>query len=106
MKEYKVLSPALGFRKKSQTFEDILNTHAREGWAVKSIITNNHGGITYIIFERDKNRWHEQGTTENESASRAIRCDSGNPNSISPSIIDYLHIHHVYRYARNDSLNF
>lgn len=56
MKEYKVLSPALGFRKKSQTFEDILNTYAREGWVVKSIVTNSHGGITYIIFERKKNR--------------------------------------------------
>lgn len=56
MKEYKVLSPALGFRNKAKNFEDILNTHSREGWSVNAILTNNHGGINYIIFEREKNR--------------------------------------------------
>lgn len=56
MLEYKVINPALGFRKKSETFEAILNIHAREGWNLKSLVTNNHGGVIYIILEREKNR--------------------------------------------------
>ena len=55
MKEYKVLSPSLGFRNRSQKLEDILNNHAREGWVVNDITPHQHG-ISYIIFEREKNR--------------------------------------------------
>ena len=56
MKEYKVVNPALGFRNRSQKLEDLLNTHSREGWQVKSIIDNGHGSVFMIVFERDKNR--------------------------------------------------
>lgn len=56
MKEYKVINPALGLGNKSLKFEDLLNSNAREGWTVKSIVDDGHGSITYIIFEREKNR--------------------------------------------------
>ena len=55
MKEYKVLSPTLGFRNKNQKLEELLNTHAREGWVVKSM-SSYHTTVSLIIFERDKNR--------------------------------------------------
>ncbi|WP_299339373.1 DUF4177 domain-containing protein [uncultured Psychroserpens sp.] len=52
MKEYKVVTPKLGFKNRIQKYEDLLNQYAREGWIVK------HIGQTspMIIFERDKNR--------------------------------------------------
>lgn len=34
MKEYKVVTPKLGFRKTVEKLEDLLNNHAREGWVV------------------------------------------------------------------------
>ncbi len=37
MKEYKVVHPKLGFRNRTQNFEDLLNQYAREGWVVKDI---------------------------------------------------------------------
>jgi len=52
MKEYKVVSPKLGFRNRFKQFEDVLNQHAREGWVVIDISQ----GWTSIVFERDKNR--------------------------------------------------
>lgn len=52
MKEYKVIQPKLGFRKRSQNFEDILNEHAREGWVVKDIAAN----WVSVVLERNKNR--------------------------------------------------
>jgi hypothetical protein len=53
MKEYKVIMPSLGFRKRAQKLEDILNNHAREGWRVA---TSNFAEVFTIVLERDKNR--------------------------------------------------
>lgn len=52
MKEYKVVTPKIGFRNRSKQFEEILNQYAREGWIVCSIAQ----GWTSVVFERDKNR--------------------------------------------------
>jgi hypothetical protein len=52
MKEYKVISPKLGFRNRTQKYEAFLNQHAREGWIVHSIIQTSAD----VLFERDKNR--------------------------------------------------
>ena len=56
MKEYKVISPSLGFRKRSEKLEEILNKHAMESWDLITISNNKHGGISFIVFEREKNR--------------------------------------------------
>ncbi len=55
MKEYKVIKPSLGWRNPIEKLEDILNRYAKEGWAVNSVTPNAHG-ISFIIFERNKNR--------------------------------------------------
>lgn len=52
MKEYKTLLPKLGFSKRYEKLEEILNHHAREGWELKHI--NQPQNL--IIFERNKNR--------------------------------------------------
>jgi hypothetical protein len=52
MKEYKIVQLKLGLRNRNQTFEDLLNQYAREGWIYKEIIQ----GVSSIILERDKNR--------------------------------------------------
>lgn len=52
MKEYKVIIPKLGFTKRNEKMEDLLNQYAREGWIAKHI----GQGWSSIIFERDKNR--------------------------------------------------
>ncbi|WP_439128023.1 DUF4177 domain-containing protein [Polaribacter sp.] len=52
MKEYKVVELKLGFRNRSQNFEDLLNQHAREGWTLKEVPS----GWNSVVFERDKNR--------------------------------------------------
>jgi len=52
MKEYKVVIPKLGFRNRLQNFEDLLNLHAREGWAVNHIAQ----GWSSVVLERNKNR--------------------------------------------------
>lgn len=52
MKEYKVVTLKLGFRNRTQNFEDLLNQYAREGWEYKDI---PHGWNS-IILERVKNR--------------------------------------------------
>ncbi|UAM99194.1 DUF4177 domain-containing protein [Polaribacter litorisediminis] len=52
MKEYKIVELKLGFRNRSQNFEDLLNLHAREGWIFKEI---PHGWNS-MILEREKNR--------------------------------------------------
>ena len=41
MKEYKVVTPKLGFRNRSQKYEDLLNQHAREGWVVNTIFSKH-----------------------------------------------------------------
>jgi|GEM_PF-427635 len=56
MKEYKVINPSLGFRNRTQKLEDLLNTYAREGWKVCSLVDNGHGSVFMIVFEREKNR--------------------------------------------------
>ena len=55
MKEYKVSSPSLGFRKRAEKLEDFLNNHAREGWSVKEI-TPAEGTFLVIFRTQDKNR--------------------------------------------------
>ncbi len=55
MKEYKVITPKLGFRNRAQKLMDLLNDNARESWNVTSIVPHQHG-ISYIVLERDKNR--------------------------------------------------
>jgi len=52
MKEYKVVHPKLGFRNRSQNFEDLLNQYGREGWKVNYIAPS----WSNIVLERDKNR--------------------------------------------------
>ena len=52
MKEYKVVTLKLGFRNRTQNFEDLLNQYAREGWTLKDVPTNWNS----MILERDKNR--------------------------------------------------
>lgn len=52
MKEYKVVATKIGFRNRSQSFEDVLNQHAREGWQVVHI----DAGWATVVFERNKNR--------------------------------------------------
>ena len=48
MKEYKVALLMLGMRKREKKFEDILNSHARQGWELHMVV----GG--FIIFTRAK----------------------------------------------------
>ena len=55
MKEYKVVKPNLGWRNRAEKLEELLNTHAKQGWAVTIITPHNHT-IAHIVFERDKNR--------------------------------------------------
>jgi len=56
MKEYKVISPHLGFRKRSEKLEEIINSYAKESWSVNTITNNRQGGLGFVVFERDKNR--------------------------------------------------
>lgn len=56
MKEYKVISPSLGFRNRSEKLEEILNKYAVENWTVNAVTNNKHGGIAFVVFEREKNR--------------------------------------------------
>ncbi|HZW63181.1 MAG TPA: DUF4177 domain-containing protein [Flavobacteriaceae bacterium] len=55
MKEYKVITPSLGFRNKHKKLEEILNSHARDGWILNSITPHAHG-VSFLVFERNKNR--------------------------------------------------
>lgn len=52
MKEYKIVELKLGFRNRSQNFEDLLNQYAREGWK----FVNIPYGWNSMILERNKNR--------------------------------------------------
>lgn len=52
MKEYKVIMLKLGMRNRDQKLQEILNTHAREGWQLKELSTS----WTSAVLERDKNR--------------------------------------------------
>ena len=52
MKEDKIVQLKLGFRNRIQTFEDLLNQYAREGWVYKEMPP----GWNSVVLERDKNR--------------------------------------------------
>jgi len=52
MKEYKVITPKLGFSKRIEKLEEILNNYAREGWVLKHSDPN----MIRFILEREKNR--------------------------------------------------
>lgn len=52
MKEYKVVTPKLGFSNRMLKLEDLLNQHAREGWVVNHVAQSAY----FVVFERDKNR--------------------------------------------------
>lgn len=56
MKEYKVISPSLGLRKRSEKLEELLNKHALESWDLSTITYSKHWGISFVVFEREKNR--------------------------------------------------
>jgi len=56
MKEYKVLKPSLGFRNRSEKLQEILNSQAKENWTLSTITHNRQGGISFVVFEREKNR--------------------------------------------------
>ncbi|MAX70073.1 MAG: hypothetical protein CMC76_10780 [Flavobacteriaceae bacterium] len=55
MKEYKVIKPKLGWRSQTEKLEELLNKYAKEGWRLVEITPNQHM-ISFIVFERDKNR--------------------------------------------------
>ena len=55
MKEYKVIKPKFGWKNHTDKLEDILNKYAKEGWRLAEITPNQHI-ISFIVFERDKNR--------------------------------------------------
>jgi indole-3-glycerol phosphate synthase len=52
MKEYKVISPSLGWKNKNGKLEEILNNYAKQGWVLHSASQ----GFLQLIFERNKNR--------------------------------------------------
>jgi len=52
MKEYKVVSPKLGWKNKNEKLEEILNNYAKQGWVLHSTTA----GFLQLIFERSKNR--------------------------------------------------
>lgn len=52
MKEYKVVTPKLGFSKRILKLEELFNQYAREGWIVNHVAQS----AAFIVFERDKNR--------------------------------------------------
>jgi len=52
MKEYKVVILKLGFSKRHQRLEEILNQYSREGWQLNHMAQNRYN----MILERDKNR--------------------------------------------------
>ena len=56
MKEYKVISPSLGLRNRSEKLEELINRFAKDGWVLNFITNNRHGGISFVVFEREKNR--------------------------------------------------
>ena len=55
MKEYKVIKPKLGWSNQTEKMEELLNKYAKEGWRLVEITPNQHV-ISFIVFERDKNR--------------------------------------------------
>ena len=56
MKEYKIIKPKSIWSYKDETFEDLFNTYASQGWEVKSVGYGETGSILKAVLERDKNR--------------------------------------------------
>jgi len=56
MKEYKVITPSLGFRNRAEKLQDLINNYTKESWNLNAITNNRHGGISFLVFEREKNR--------------------------------------------------
>jgi len=56
MKEYKVVNPSLGIINRSEKLEELINKLAKESWILNTITQNRHGGISFVVFEREKNR--------------------------------------------------
>jgi len=56
MKEYKVVNPSLGIINRSEKLEELINKLAKESWMLNTITHNRHGGISFVVFEREKNR--------------------------------------------------
>ena len=55
MKEYKVLKSTFNWTENIQKFEEVLNTHARQGWTVKDIELIGGAGSSFIaLLEKDK----------------------------------------------------
>ncbi len=52
MKEYKVVKIRMSLTKFNEKLENILNTHAREGWRFIQFSSN----YSAVVLERDKNR--------------------------------------------------
>ena len=55
MKEYRVEKPKLGWKNTAKKLEEFLNLIAKEGWALHTVNTNQHG-IINVVFEREKYR--------------------------------------------------
>jgi len=56
MKEYKIIKPDSMWAYKDQTFEDLFNKYASQGWRVLSVGFDQSGNIIKAVIERDKNR--------------------------------------------------
>jgi hypothetical protein len=56
MKEYKIIKPESIWTYKDETFEDLLNKYASQGWEVKSVGYGETGNILKVVLERAKNR--------------------------------------------------
>jgi len=56
MKEYKIIKPDSMWAYKDQTFEDLFNKYASQGWRVLSVGFGQSGNIIKAVIERDKNR--------------------------------------------------
>ena len=56
MKEYKIIKPDSVWSYKDQTFEDLLNKYASQGWQVASLAFDQSANIRKAVMEREKNR--------------------------------------------------
>ncbi|GEQ86863.1 hypothetical protein ULMS_23710 [Patiriisocius marinistellae] len=55
MKEYKILKSEISWKDNIQNFEDLLNTHARQGWEVKDIDLIGGSASQFIaLLEKQK----------------------------------------------------
>ena len=56
MKEYKIIKPDSMCAYKDQTFEDLFNKYASQGWRVLNVGFDQSGNVKKAVIERDKNR--------------------------------------------------